>query len=142
MANKTVVGESNNVSASQLKDFFRQIDERLIDGETIQMVLEKDHRRLSFFYRIHEYLKSISLRAMSFEEIAVGIFIIYDDKKEYDIYFDESLWELESPQAWANKPGSKGLGIIETIGNCPQNEGFEPARHLAKQILKQKVLWY
>ncbi len=39
--NKTVIEGSSNVSAPQLKDFFRQIDEKLITGTMIQDILEK-----------------------------------------------------------------------------------------------------
>jgi hypothetical protein len=39
--NKTVIGGSDNVSARQLKDFFRQIDEKLITGSNLQDFLEK-----------------------------------------------------------------------------------------------------
>ena len=41
MATKNVIGESNKVSASQLKDFFRQIDEGGITGDHIQAILER-----------------------------------------------------------------------------------------------------
>jgi len=42
--NKTVIDGSNNVSARQLKDFFRQIDEKLITGLILQDFLEKSKR--------------------------------------------------------------------------------------------------
>jgi hypothetical protein len=41
MATKNVIEGSNKVSASQLKDFFRQIDEGGITGDHIQALLER-----------------------------------------------------------------------------------------------------
>lgn len=40
MAKKTVIEGSNNVRASQLKEFFRQIDEQIITGSILQSLLE------------------------------------------------------------------------------------------------------
>lgn len=40
MASKTVIEESNNVKASQLKEFFRQVDEKIITGSILQSFIE------------------------------------------------------------------------------------------------------
>ena len=40
MATKTVIEESDNIKASQLKELFRQIDEKIITGEMLQTFLE------------------------------------------------------------------------------------------------------
>jgi len=40
MANKTVIEGSDNVKASQLKELFRQIDEKTITGSILQAVLD------------------------------------------------------------------------------------------------------
>jgi hypothetical protein len=40
MANRTVIEESDNVKASQLKEFFRQIDEKVVTGRSLQAFIE------------------------------------------------------------------------------------------------------
>lgn len=163
MANKTVIEGSNRVSASQLKDFFRQIDENLITGTIVQAILEKRNPFLSnsFTGNLYSYLKGLEnfnkpFKVMSFQKIGEGIIIVYDNMREYDIYFDPRLWEFNNPKVWedasvlfvaesvlSKKIAEKyqNLRLVQTVGNVTQNNGFAPIIDLAKKILKPRALW-
>ena len=64
MAKKNVIEGSNKVSASQLKDFFRQIDEGGINGDQIQAILE---RRNPFGHTLELKSRPISTNEILYE---------------------------------------------------------------------------
>lgn len=148
MANKTVIEGSDNVKASQLKEFFRQIDEKMIKGSSLQSFLEGGTKILSFTESLFLYLKDADrekrFKALRFQKIAEGMIITYDDKDEYDIYFDTNIWEHKDPEVWGKSKYPKliyykPLGLQPTAGNL-SIKSFEGAHALAGRIFKQKVL--
>lgn len=65
MATKNVIEGSDKVSASQLKDFFRQIDDGSINGNHIQALLE---RRNPFGHTLELKCKPVSINPVSTNE--------------------------------------------------------------------------
>lgn len=87
MATKNVIGGSNKVSASQLKDFFRQIDEGGITGDHIQAILERKNP-----FSNNQEIQSISLNEKLYKVEIDGMKTSKQLIHEWD-YGTEWSWE-------------------------------------------------
>ncbi len=98
MAKKNVIEGSNKVSASQLKDFFRQIDEGSITGDHIQAILERRN-----FFNENPELTLISKKEKLYE-------IEVDGTKTFDELNKKCNYEFE-----CSEPTFDDFSIINKV---------------------------
>ena len=110
--------------------------------------------------RAKDYMKpmnGVNILALSLlSDHAVAILNTYNDKLEYDIFFDLEHYEVAHPEIWRHNSEDdsglippplrgKGMGLLQGIGTVPNVDSFAGAMNMARSQLNPKGAssqWY
>ena len=101
--------------------------------------------------RVKGYMEgSNDIEIVDMRLLSLGAVVVYDNHREFDVYFNRESFDVVHPEIWPGDDGSPGgylfpkamegagLGLLQGVGRAPPVTGFDDALEYAQQHLRPK----